>query len=229
MDISCCNHIVIAVECLKGIFTSRPSGRLSARHLHCPYPSDKVYFNRTVTDNTADARTNAHGSRDVLKKQESLAIVSAECNSIVMYFKAATFWRIMSATVTTPYIPEKRRHARVDCNRSVRIVGGQKVLGPYPIKNLSLGGIFVQADIDIPVGEQCRLQMRHTGSQASFILTFSGKILRREPDGIGLAFVEMERDSFMFLQTLVLYSSEDPTRIAENFCEDFASGSLPSC
>lgn len=135
----------------------------------------------------------------------------------------------MSTAVSIPHSPEKRRHARVDCNRSVRIIGRQKALGLYPVKNLSLGGIFIQGDIDIPIGEECRLQMRQAGSQTSLLLTFSGKILRREHNGIGVAFVAMERDSFMFLQTMVLYSADDPNRVAENFCEDFAPGNLPTC
>lgn len=133
----------------------------------------------------------------------------------------------MSTVVSIPHIPEKRYHARVGCTRSVRIIGRHKTLGLYPVKNMSLGGIFIQGDIDIPIGEECCLEMRQTSKQASLLLTFSGKIIRRELNGVGVAFVTMDRDCFMFLQTIVLYSADDPNRVAENFSEDFAPGSLP--
>lgn len=135
----------------------------------------------------------------------------------------------MIPNASIPHSPEKRRYARVDCNRSVRIVGRQKALGLYTVTNLSLGGIFIQGDIDIPIGEECCLEMRQTSERASVLLAFSGKIIRREHNGVGVAFVTMDRDCFMFLQTMVLYSADDPNKIAENFSEDFAPGFSPSC
>ena len=135
----------------------------------------------------------------------------------------------MSTVEYKPISPEKRRHTRVDFTRGVRIFSNQEVVGRYPAKNLSLGGIFIQGDIDIPVGEECCLEMRQPGSHASFLITFSGKILRRDQHGVGVAFVEMERDSYMYLQTMVLYSAADPSGVAENFREDFAPDFRPTC
>jgi hypothetical protein len=135
----------------------------------------------------------------------------------------------MSTTGPIALSPEKRRHARVVFTRSVKLLGKRKSLGQYSAKNLSLGGMFIEGDIKIPVGEECRLELHETGSHSSLILTFSGKILRCDRNGVGVAFTEMEKDSFMFLQTMVLYSSDDPTGVAENFLEDFAPGSMTAC
>lgn len=135
----------------------------------------------------------------------------------------------MSTTGPIALSPEKRRHARVNFTRSVRLFGKQEPLGRYPAKNLSLGGMFIEGDINIPVGAECRLELHETGRHSSLILTFSGKILRCDQGGVGVAFTAMERDSFMFLQTTVLYSSEDPTGVAENFLEDFTPGPMSTC
>ena len=135
----------------------------------------------------------------------------------------------MSTTGPLALSPEKRRHDRVLFTRSVKVFGTRESLGQYPAKNLSLGGMFIEGDINIPVGEQCRLELHETGNHSSLILKFSGKILRCDRDGVGVAFTEMEPDSFMFLQTMVLYSSENPTWVAENFLEDFAPGSMSTC
>jgi hypothetical protein len=39
----------------------------------------------------------------------------------------------------------------------------------------------------------------------------------------------MEDDSYMFLQTMVLYSSDDPLGVAEDFFEDFNPNSVSTC
>jgi hypothetical protein len=135
----------------------------------------------------------------------------------------------MSTSEPIALSPEKRRHERVPFTRSVKVFGTRKSLGQYPAKNLSMGGMFIEGDFITPVGEECRLELHETGSHSSLILMFSGKILRRDRDGVGVAFTEMERDSFMFLQTMVLYSSNDPAGVAESFLEDFASGSMSTC
>jgi len=46
-------------------------------------------------------------------------------------------------------------------------------------------------------------------------------VRRQTEDGIGITFTNMEDDSFMFLQTMILYSSDDPIGVAEHFLENF--------
>lgn len=122
--------------------------------------------------------------------------------------------------------PEKRRHARVIFNRSVHLFVQEKSHGRYPARNLSMGGLFVEGALNLPVGEDCRLELHETGRHSCLILTFSGKIQRCEKDGVGVTFTGMEDDSYMFLQTMVLYSSDDPLGVAEDFIEDFNPDSV---
>jgi hypothetical protein len=125
--------------------------------------------------------------------------------------------------------PEKRRHARVIFNRSVKLFIQEKSHGQYPARNLSMGGLFVEGNISLPIGEDCRLELHEIGRHSSLILTFSGKIQRCEKDGVGVQFTGMEDDSYMFLQTMVLYSSDDPLGVAEDFFEDFTPNSVSTC
>lgn len=125
--------------------------------------------------------------------------------------------------------PEKRRHARVIFNRTVKLFIQEKNRGQYPARNLSMGGLFVEGAIDLPVGEDCRLELHENGRHSSLILTFLGKVQRCEKDGVGVKFTGMEDDSYMFLQTMVLYSSDDPLGVAEDFFEDFNPNSVSTC
>ncbi|WP_028318568.1 PilZ domain-containing protein [Desulfobulbus elongatus] len=118
---------------------------------------------------------------------------------------------------------------RVIFTRSVKVYSQGKLQGQFPVRNLSLGGLFVEGAPDLPVGQDCRLELHETGRRSSLILTFSGMVRRREEDGVGICFTGMEDDSFMFLQTMILYSSDDPMGVAEHFLEHFVPKSFSAC
>ena len=125
--------------------------------------------------------------------------------------------------------PEKRRHARVDFSRTVSLVAGEVPRGGYLARNLSLSGLYLEGDIDLSVGERCRLELHDTGPAANQFYGFSGKISRRDSTGVGVEFTSMGRESLMFLQTMVLYCADDPIGAAREFHEEFAPGSPPAC
>jgi hypothetical protein len=86
-----------------------------------------------------------------------------------------------------------------------------------------MGGLFIgDAALADVVEEECQLELREKGEHSSLILKFSAKVVRVEPAGIAVEFTDMEDDSFMFLQTMVLYASDDPIGIAKDFLEDFS-------
>ena len=125
--------------------------------------------------------------------------------------------------------PEKRRHARVDFSRTVSLVAGEVPRGGYLARNLSLSGLYLEGVFDVPVGESCRLELHDTNATSCQFYGFSGRISRRDERGIGVEFTSMGRESLMFLQTMVLYSADDPIDAAREFHEEFAPGSPPAC
>lgn len=118
-------------------------------------------------------------------------------------------------------LPEKRRHTRVVFTRTVRLSVNDSVLGEFPARNLSMGGLFIDNSTlaDVVDGE-CELELHEKGEHSSLILKFSAKVVRVEQAGVAIEFTDMEDDSFMFLQTMVLYASDDPIGIAKDFLED---------
>jgi len=135
----------------------------------------------------------------------------------------------MTTAGPSAFNPEKRKHTRVIFTRSVKVFIQDKLHGQFPARNLSLGGLFIEGDINIPVGGDCRLELHETGNRSSLILNFCGTVRRREKDGVGVLFTSMEDDSFMFLQTMVLYSCDDPIGVAERFLEGFVPKSTSTC
>lgn len=117
--------------------------------------------------------------------------------------------------------PDNRKYTRVIFTRCVKVFLKGKLLGKYPARNLSQGGLFIEGNINISIGEDCGLELYETGSHSCLVLSFSGKIVRHEKGGVGVVFTGMKEDSFMFLQTMVLYSSDDPVGVAERFLEGF--------
>ncbi|PID71580.1 MAG: hypothetical protein CSB34_06390 [Desulfobulbus propionicus] len=118
--------------------------------------------------------------------------------------------------------PEQRQYTRVVFTRTIRLhIDGARV-GEYAARNLSMGGVFMEGEnLQLTLGKHCTLELHEKGQQSSLILKISAKISRIEDTGVAVEFLDMEDDSFMFLQTMVLYASDDPIGIAQDFLEDF--------
>lgn len=119
----------------------------------------------------------------------------------------------------SPINSEKRRDTRVIFTRNIDLFIEEKLQGQFLTKNLSMGGLFVESNINISLGEACRLELYEIERCTSHNLIFSATVRRKEKGGIGVKFTRMTEGSFRFLQTMVLYSSDDPAEIAEHFFE----------
>ena len=125
--------------------------------------------------------------------------------------------------------PDRRKHPRVHFSRRVKLIAGDHAKGRFPTRNLSLCGLFIEGAFDLPIGAPCHLELHETNKHVSLLFPFTGKVLRHETDGIGIEFTAMQEESFMFLQTMILYSSDDPVDVAQDFQEDFVPGSKSFC
>ncbi len=121
----------------------------------------------------------------------------------------------------SPSSGKNRRHERVVFTRTVKVRTADNIIGEFNIRNLSIGGVFmIGADV-LDTGDECLIELHETGHHSSLILNFSGIVVRKDGQGIAVEFTDMGDDSFMFLQTMLLYASDDPTGIAEKFYESF--------
>ena len=135
----------------------------------------------------------------------------------------------MTASDSSAFSPNKRKHPRVVFTRSVKVYANDQLQGQFPARNLSLSGLYIEGANELPVGAECRLELHETGRKSSLIVTFFATVRRKDSQGVGVQFTNMEDDSFMFLQTMVLYYSDDPIGVAEHFLEGFLPKTTPTC
>jgi hypothetical protein len=109
---------------------------------------------------------------------------------------------------------ERRRKTRVNYKTDIRIkLDAFEVRAKGSSRDLSLNGIFVQADEDIPIGTECMVEIRLSGTTETLPLKMQGTIVRKEPTGIGISFNSIDIDSYTHLKNLVRYNSENPDAI----------------
>ena len=116
---------------------------------------------------------------------------------------------------------DSRRFTRVIFSRTARLVYQETTYEEGQVHNLSLGGMFLEGMYDLSVKDLCRLELHETGRHSCLILTFQVQVVRVESHGIALKFLDMPLDSYKFLQTMVLYSTDDPYGVSLEFLEDF--------
>jgi hypothetical protein len=89
--------------------------------------------------------------------------------------------------------------------------------------------MYIEGSVDLPLGHECRVELHETGPLASTIYQVRGKIAHRGKGGVGIQFTDMEDYSFAYLQTMVLYASDNPIETAEHFLEGFTPSANSSC
>ena len=116
---------------------------------------------------------------------------------------------------------DHRSYCRVDFNRTASLIIGEKKYRNKQIRDLSLIGLFLLGEFEAAPGDPCTVEILEKGPTSSLTLTISATVARVEEDGIGIKFEKMPHDTYMFLQTMILYATPDPLAVAEEFSEDF--------
>lgn len=114
----------------------------------------------------------------------------------------------------------KRRFIRVDIVQQARLDFEDTSYDPCQIKDLSLTGMFVSGSFNQQPGDICTIRYSQTGSSSHFYFKATAKIVRAADDGIAIDFKSMPLDSYMLLQTTLLYEALDPLEIGLELPED---------
>ena len=123
--------------------------------------------------------------------------------------------------LTTPVSAENRRFTRVVFTRTAKLILPAGTSTEGRVHNLSLGGLFLDGKYDVDGGALCELELYESGRHSCLILHFKVRVVRIESDGLALEFIDMPTDSHKFLQTMILYSTDDPLGVSLEFLEDF--------
>ena len=116
---------------------------------------------------------------------------------------------------------DNRRFTRVIFSRTARLTLNGKTYDRQKVRNLSLGGLFLEGDYQARSGEEGELEFFEQGRHSCLILRMKVRVIRTEPLGVALEFVDMPDDSYAFLQTMILYGADDPLGVSSEFLESF--------
>jgi len=110
-------------------------------------------------------------------------------------------------------IPENNRRSKIRVDFQSRIA--IEVLEPAielngDSKNLSLKGIFIETDKDVPLRARCHVQVFLSGTVSPIALKMEGVVTRKEPTGFAIGFDSMDIDTYAELKNIVRYNTENP-------------------
>jgi len=118
-----------------------------------------------------------------------------------------------------------RRFIRVHFNQEVRLDFDGQAYERQPVCNLSLGGFCVRGHFEQQIGDICTVALKEAaGMPVNF--QAQGKVVWIGSGSMAVEFTAMNHDSFLFLQTALLYQAEDPLLLGTEFGRDEISYSL---
>jgi hypothetical protein len=115
---------------------------------------------------------------------------------------------------------EKRRFTRVLFRTEVKVTAGDLVETSTQLRDISLGGAFVEGLSSLTEGEPCVLNIDLIGPASLLRVEVEGFVTRAEPGGIGIKFTRIDVDSLLHLHHLIKVHSMDPESVDLEFAQD---------
>ncbi len=88
---------------------------------------------------------------------------------------------------------------------------------PCTVKNLSLNGIYIVSELDIPMHEELDVRLALSSTNSDMAVEVKGEVVRKEEDGVAVQFKGIELDSFIFLRNIVIYNSGNSDLIDKEY------------
>ena len=116
---------------------------------------------------------------------------------------------------------KRRRYSRVkiDCSAWLTINNTRQKCGR--VYDLSMGGVCILSEKPLELADKCVFELHENKQDSSRVYHYSARVVWKRDDRFGLEFVDIDSDSYFYLQTIVLYHADDPLEVAEEFQEDF--------
>lgn len=110
---------------------------------------------------------------------------------------------------------EKRDFTRVPVTLTARVKPEGAEVCEGPARDISLTGLFVEAECGAAEGTPCIITVRLSGAPNPLSIEASGVVQRTAADGVALAFTETDPESLHHLQLLMMYNAPDPNQVEE--------------
>ena len=120
-------------------------------------------------------------------------------------------------TLNTGQYTRTRQYTRVDFQRDVHIDFDGKKYTHNTVDNLSLGGMYVKGQFDQQKGDTCIVELSNPENDFGIELRARCTVVWVNEEGMALEFLSMGHESFLFLQTTLLYEAEDPMQLGAEF------------
>ncbi|CAK8723682.1 PilZ domain-containing protein [Candidatus Electrothrix laxa] len=115
-----------------------------------------------------------------------------------------------------------RKYTRVNFQRDVHLYFEGKKYIHHAVSDLSLGGMYVNGKFDQQKGDICTVELSNPENNFGVELCARCAVVRVNDDGVALKFTSMGHESFLFLQTTLLYEAEDPMQLGTEFVKDIS-------
>ncbi len=110
-----------------------------------------------------------------------------------------------------------RKYTRVDFQRDVHLSFEEKKYVHHTVSDLSLGGMYVKGKFEQQKGDICTVELSDPDKDFGIELRARCIVVRVRDNGIALEFISMGHESFLFLQTTLLYQADDPMLLGTEF------------
>lgn len=108
---------------------------------------------------------------------------------------------------------EKRRFSRIVFRVAAELTVDDKTFTAEQIENLSVGGCLFPTSETFPLGTACRVVISLDGAVGSPTVSVAGKIVRCDPERVGVRFTGIDPDSLFHLHNILRFNATDPDQI----------------
>lgn len=114
----------------------------------------------------------------------------------------------------------KRIFSRIDYTQPAIIKFQDKDYDKCLIKDINLTGMFVVGNFKQQTGDKCIIKYSHSSATSQFYFKAAAKVIRSSIEGVGIVFTSMPLYSYVFLETTLLYESNNPLTIGQQLPEN---------
>ncbi|MFH1091513.1 MAG: PilZ domain-containing protein [Pseudomonadota bacterium] len=108
---------------------------------------------------------------------------------------------------------DNRKRKRVNFRTRVHLKDGDRQMTGLPSRDLSLKGLYIETGENLALDTEVEIYLELSGASPDLELHMKGRVVRQDPGGLAVDFVEVDLDSFSHLRNIVLYNSEDPAEV----------------
>jgi hypothetical protein len=111
---------------------------------------------------------------------------------------------------------EENRRKKTRVNFEAQVIVRTKdaeLISQANSRNISLRGVYIVTKHDIPADTHCEVEILLTGTSSRLSIQVQGTVVRKEKEGIGIAFESIDPDSYFHLRNLIMYNTSDPDEV----------------